>query len=54
MRKIISAAAAVIFAVMLSGCAAKLPEGYQQFMDARKKYEQLDSARVTMTDLDTG
>lgn len=54
MRKIISAAAAVVFAVMLSGCAAKLPEGYQQFMDARKKYEQLDSARVTMTDLDTG
>lgn len=54
MKKIISAAAAVISAIMLSGCAAKLPEGYDQFTEAREKYGQLDSARITMTDLDSG
>lgn len=54
MKKLISAAAAVICCVALAGCSAKLPEGYDKFTAAREKYEKLDSARVTMTDLDSG
>ncbi len=57
MKKILSAFAAftaAVLAITLAGCSAKLPEGYGQFAAARDKYEQLDSARVTMTDLDSG
>ena len=57
MRKLISAAAAVflfISCIALSGCSAKLPAGYDLFVKAREQYEKLDSALVTMTDLDSG
>lgn len=54
MRKLISAAAALVCAVVLAGCSAKLPEGYDKFTAAREKYEKLDSATVTMTDLSSG
>lgn len=54
MKKLISAVAAVLCCAALSGCSAKLPEGYDKFVAAREKYEKLDSARVTMTDLDSG
>ena len=50
----ISAAAALVCAVVLAGCSAKLPEGYDKFTAAREKYEKLDSAAVTMTDLSSG
>lgn len=52
MRRAILAAAAS--AVILTGCSATLPGGYEQFRAAREKYETIDSARVTMTDLTTG
>lgn len=54
MKKLISAAAVVISCAALAGCNAKLPEGYDKFTAAREKYEKLDSARVTMNDLDSG
>ncbi|MGN1339998.1 MAG: hypothetical protein ACI4WS_06865 [Oscillospiraceae bacterium] len=54
MKRLISAAAAVVSCAALAGCSAKLPEGYDKFTAARDKYEKLDSARVTMTDLDSG
>lgn len=54
MKKLISAAAAAACCVMLVACSADLPEGYDKFTAAREKYEKLDSARVTMTDLDSG
>lgn len=52
MKRFIPAAA--LLTLILTGCAAKLPEGCRQFTAARESYEQLDSAKVTMTDLDTG
>lgn len=54
MKRLISAAAALVSCALLAGCSAKLPEGYDKFTAARDKYEKLDSARVTMTDLDSG
>ena len=54
MKRLFPAAAAVMAVCTLSGCSAQLPEGYRQFTEARESYEKLDSARVTMTDLDTG
>lgn len=54
MRRAFTAAAAVAGAIMLSGCSAELPDGYREFTAAREKYETLDSAKVTMTDLDSG
>lgn len=55
MKKALSAAAAsVIAATALSGCTAELPGGYAQFTAARDKYETLDSAKVSMTDMSTG
>ena len=54
MRRAFTAAAAVAGAIMLSGCSAELPGGYREFTAAREKYETLDSAKVTMTDLDSG
>jgi len=53
MRKIVSSVA-VIFGVLLCGCSANQPEGYGDFVKAREEYEKLDSARVTMVDLDSG
>lgn len=53
MKKAITAAAAAAF-LMLTGCSASLPDGYNEFKAAREKYETLDSAKVTMTDLDSG
>lgn len=38
----------------LCGCFAELPAGYNEFTNARKAYEKLDSAEVFMTNLDTG
>ncbi len=52
MKRLIPAAAVLLS--VLTGCAAKLPEGCRQFTEARDAYERLDSAMVTMTDLDTG
>lgn len=55
MKKVIACAAAAASICVISGCsAASLPEGYEQFMQARELYERLDSARVTMTDIDSG
>lgn len=54
MIKIIASAAAAASICLCAGCSASLPEGYQQFMQARERYETLDSAKVTMTDIDTG
>ena len=54
MRRAFTAAAAVAGAIMLSGCSAELPDGYREFTAAREKYETLDSAKVTMRDLDSG
>ena len=53
MKRFITAAAAAAM-IFLAGCGAKLPDGYDQFVKAREKYERLDSARVTMTDIDSG
>lgn len=53
MKRFISAAAAAAM-IFLAGCSAKLPDGYDQFVKARETYEKLDSARVTMTDIDSG
>ncbi len=51
-KALLTAAAASV--LMMSGCTAELPDGYGEFTAARNKYEELDSARVIMTDLDTG
>lgn len=53
MKRFITAAAAAAM-IFLAGCGAKLPDGYDQFVKARENYEKLDSARVTMTDIDSG
>ena len=53
MKKILAALAAAA-ALFLTGCTAQLPDGYDKFTAARNKYETLDSAKVTMTDMDTG
>lgn len=52
MKRFISAAAAAAM-IFLAGCSAKLPAGYDQFVKARENYEKLDSARVTMTDINS-
>lgn len=57
MKKSIAAALAavsVVSATLVTGCSANLPGGYDKFTAAREKYQNLDSARVTMTDLTTG
>lgn len=54
MRRTIPAAAVAAGIMALSGCTAELPDGYDRFKAAREKYETLDSAKVTMTDLDSG
>lgn len=53
MKRFFSAAAAAAM-IFLAGCSSKLPAGYDQFVKARENYEKLDSARVTMTDIDSG
>lgn len=52
MRKLLIAAAAAVV-MLMSGCA-QLPDGYKQVKAAKEKYETLDSATTTMTDLVTG
>lgn len=54
MKRVFAAAVAAASIAALSGCSTELPEGYREFTAARDKYETLDSARVTMTDLDSG
>lgn len=57
MKKTIAAAFAAVSVVSValsSGCAAKLPAYYDKFTAARDKYQNVDSARVTMTDISTG
>ena len=54
MRKVITAAAAALAVWAFTGCSAAFPTGYDQFTAAREKYSGLDSARVTMTDLESG
>ena len=45
------AAVSAIAAAVMTGCTANMPEGYQAIKDAKTAYEQLNSARVIMTDL---
>ncbi|MBQ8170352.1 MAG: hypothetical protein IJZ95_00025 [Oscillospiraceae bacterium] len=54
MKKIILSAAAAAISLVFSGCIATMPEGYDKVRAAKDKYETLDSARATMTDLTTG
>lgn len=51
MKKMFFLAAA---AMLLCGCAAVKPEGYDRVKSAREMYESLDSARVIMVDLSSG
>ena len=47
--------AALAVTGLLSGCAgADAPEGAELILDARKAYAELDSARVIMTNTETG
>lgn len=52
MRQILCAAV-LTATLFITGCSVQLPDGYDQFVKAREKYETLDSARVTMTDIQT-
>lgn len=54
MKKVFAALAACLSLTALSGCGAKMPEGYDTVKTAKTKYNSLDSAHTTMTDLDTG
>ena len=54
MKKVFLALAASISLIALSGCNAKMPEGYDEVKNAKAKYNALDSAHTTMTDLATG
>lgn len=52
MKKLILAA--LIAALTATGCAADMPDGYNTVKTAKSKYNGLDSAHTTMTDLSTG
>lgn len=54
MKKVFLALVASLSLVALSGCNAKTPEGYDAVKAAKSKYNTLDSAHTTMTDLTTG
>lgn len=54
MKKTIVALAACLSLTTLSGCSTKMPEGYDVVKAAKAKYNSLDSAHTTMTDLSTG
>lgn len=54
MKKLFSAAAAIVAAMCLTGCFAQMPDGYDAVKAAKSKYEALDSARAVMTDLNSG
>lgn len=54
MKKVLVALAAALSLLALSGCGAKMPEGYDAVKAAKAKYNSLDSAHTTMTDLSTG
>ncbi len=54
MKKVLLALAASLSLVALSGCNAEMPEGYADVKEAKAKYNDLDSAHTTMTDLSTG
>ncbi len=54
MKKVFLALVASLSLVALSGCNAKMPEGYDAVKAAKAKYNTLDSAHTTMTDLTTG
>ncbi len=53
MKKILLALAASVSLIALSGCSAEMPEGYDAVKAAKAKYNALDSAHTTMTDLTT-
>ncbi|MGN1120185.1 MAG: hypothetical protein ACI4Q4_07485 [Oscillospiraceae bacterium] len=40
--------------MLLSGCIQKTAPGFSEVKSAKERYESLDSAHITMTDLDTG
>ena len=44
----------LVCAVLLTGCAQKMPQDYDRIKEAKKLYEELDSARIVMTDLNSG
>lgn len=52
MKKLILAA--LVMALTVTGCAANMPEGYNTVKTAKSRYNGLDSAHTTMTDLSTG
>lgn len=54
MKRAFSVTAGILSLMMLAGCAAAVPDGYQTVKAAKEKYETLDSARAVMTDLSTG
>ncbi len=54
MKKLIMAAVAAGVTLSFCGCIAQMPDGYDRVRAAKDKYETLDSARATMTDLTTG
>lgn len=54
MKKLVLALAACIFITTFGGCGTKMPEGYDTVKAAKAKYNSLDSAHTTMTDLATG
>lgn len=44
-----------LFALLLTtGCVQKTPDYYKEIKNAKSLYEQLDSAHITMTDLNSG
>lgn len=54
MKKVFLALTAALGLLALSGCTAKMPEGYDTVKAAKAKYNALDSAHTTMTDLSSG
>lgn len=53
MKKVFLTAAAMASLLILTGCTADMPDGYQAVRAAKEKYETLDSGRAVMTDLTT-
>ena len=54
MKKTICAIALAAVLLLTASCTAQLPINYKDIKSAKDAYEELDSARVVMTDLSTG
>ncbi len=54
MKRLFAFILSAAVALMLSGCGAQLPQGYDEVKQAKQLYQELDSAHITMTDNTTG